>query len=204
MKTHVSYLGCVTPTGEVHAGFGDHRTSIAVRPTEVEIGDLLPVVIRCGYGDQEATAAETPVWTEPDADGVMMEASRGTVRSYHRVGVCERYEAAAPEWAPAFILAVTIIREAAAQAESTQADVAAVCASYRRILDSIAREHAAHYARWDLDATRIARAFRRKSVQIGEQTVPGKVCVRSSRGNLLGYANCWDGRWLGSVERRTA
>lgn len=46
----------------------------------------------------------------------------------------------------------------------------------------------------------IARKFRRAHVDVGEQTVPGKCCVRSARGKLLGYADVWNGSWLGTVE----
>ena len=80
-------------------------------------------------------------------------------------------------------------------------DVTAAVEDYRRTLDSIERQYADLYARWRVDAAAIARAFRRARVEIGEQTVPGKVVVRSSRGKILGYANVWDGVWLGTVTR---
>lgn len=85
---------------------------------------------------------------------------------------------------------------------ASRPDVAAVVEHYRAtVLDRLDTEYAAHLAQWETDVVAIARKFRRKWVQVGEQTVPGKCCVRSSRGNLLGYANVWDGKWLGTVER---
>jgi hypothetical protein len=80
-------------------------------------------------------------------------------------------------------------------------DVAAVVEQYRVRLDALDRAEAEHRERWARDCIAIARRFRRASVQVGEQTVPGKCCVRSARGTLLGYADVWDGRWLGTVER---
>ena len=85
---------------------------------------------------------------------------------------------------------------------AARADVAAVVENYRAtVLDALDREYAEHHKRWEADRASIAAIFRRKWVEIGEQTVPGKCCVRSSRGKLLGYADVWDGKWLGTVER---
>ena len=80
-------------------------------------------------------------------------------------------------------------------------DVAAAVEGYRVLLDRMDARDAAHRARWERDVAAIARKFRRRSVVVGEQTVPGKCCVRSARGKLLGYAHVWDGAWLGTVER---
>lgn len=85
---------------------------------------------------------------------------------------------------------------------ASRPDVAAVVEDYRAtVLDRLDREYAAHLAQWETDTAAIARKFRRQWVQVGEQTVPGKCCVRGAKGTLLGYANVWDGRWLGTVER---
>jgi hypothetical protein len=94
-----------------------------------------------------------------------------------------------------------LVNEALTAAIENDSEVAAAVESYAEIVRSIKAEHEQHYAQWALDIIAIAKKFRRKFVQLGEQTVPGKVMVRSSRGRTLGYADCWDGRWLGTVER---
>jgi hypothetical protein len=81
-------------------------------------------------------------------------------------------------------------------------DVRAVVEGYRRtVLDALDREYAVHEQQWATWGRQIAQKFRRKTVSIGEQTVPGKCVVRASSGRVLGYADVWDGKWLGTVER---
>jgi hypothetical protein len=87
------------------------------------------------------------------------------------------------------------------QAVATDPEIAAAVEAHRQIQDSILADHAAYNERWEIDLAHIAQKFGRNSVSVGEQTVPGKCCVRSARGKLLGYAHVRDGRWLGTVER---
>ncbi len=94
------------------------------------------------------------------------------------------------------------LAEAWRQDVATRPDAAAVVEHYRAsVLDALDRQYAEHRRRWEVDAAAIAKRFRRARVVLGEQTVPGLVCVRSTRGNLLGYAECWDGQWLGRIRR---
>jgi hypothetical protein len=196
-------------TGRVHNGWAggvryDMRrvSTRKIDPVIVECAEL-PVSLHVGWGDRD-DAEQLPVWTDSDASGIEMESNKDGCKAYLRQDAFARYPTDEPMWADAFRAAVARIRIAAAEAEATRPEVAAACESYRGIVREIAREHEQHYAQWSLDVQRIARKFRRARVQVGEQTVPGKCCVRSSRGKLLGYANVWDGRWLGTVERLAA
>jgi hypothetical protein len=170
-------------------------------PPTVASHRSLPVVVHAGWGDRTASADDLPVWTEPDAALIKAEASRGEIRYYHTVRPGERYETTdRPAWADDFATVVQDIRAAAAAAERERPDVQQACASWYAVLADIDRQYARHEAHWAASARGIAKRFRRSRVVLGEQTVPGKVCVRSTRGNLLGYANVWDGEWLGTVE----
>lgn len=212
--TQIAYLGEISiRTGLPHEGWaGGLRYDGArddvrhVAPTVVEHEDL-PVTVRAGWGDRIGgiNGDELPVWTTPDAAGLEAAAKAdGSVRVYRRAGGHAYDTDERPEWLPAFERVVLQIRAAAAHAEATRPDVAAVCAGWRAVLARLDAENEAHARQWAADAAAIARKFRRARVLLGEQTVPGKVCVRSTRGNLLGYADCWDGRWRGTVERLRA
>jgi hypothetical protein len=198
----ISYLDSVTPSGDHHLGWQDRRPAFAVAPTVVTLALALPVEVSVGWGDRCASAATLTVFTAADALGVSM--TDGEDGEQVRCGGAGRYSAplaAAPEWASSFRAAVAEIRRAAAAAERDRPEVRTVCEVYRRILMSIDREHASHRAQWERDVERIAAAFRRRFVDVGEQTVPGLCVVRSSRGRTLGYARIRDGAWTGSVVR---
>jgi predicted ribosome-associated RNA-binding protein Tma20 len=207
MKVQISYLGEIISDGTCHGGWsggicydGRKVESRRVEPTVVELPDL-PVVVHAGWGDRGRSADELPVYTDPDANCIVAEANGRRVRvaKHAPYGLFDTDQS--PAWLPSFIAAVAAIRAAAAAAELDRPEVATVCAGYRAVLRGIDEAHRAHEAQWQQDVVRIARKFRRATVAIGEQTVPGKVCVRSTRGRLLGYADCWDGRWLGTIER---
>ena len=201
--TQINYLGTTAPDGSAHGGWQDRRPSTPVASTVVQLPEPLPVEgLRVGWGDRERSAAELPIWTTPDADGIELSSGRDGVRAYRRVNAHDRYQVERmPAWAPAFLAACEAVRAAAQQAEETRQEVATVCADYRRTLRQIDEQTARHYARWEQDVAAIARRFRRATVVVGEQTVPGKCIVRSTRGRTLGYAHVWDGRWTGRVER---
>ena len=125
--------------------------------------------------------ARNPVMVRASRDGYGAEL---TVEQ--REEVLATYEAVRTAWQQG-------VRENPAIAEAVE--------GCRKIQDSILADHEAHDARWERDVQTIAQMFRRRSVVLGEQTVPGRVCVRSTRGTLLGYADVWDGAWKGTVER---
>lgn len=209
MTTHttatIRYLGSVTTDGAYHQGWQDRRPSIPVAPTVVPLPTAMPVAVHVGWGDRERDAA-LPVYTDPDEHGISMSFSR-TGGDPDRVHVWihtpgGRYEHhTLPEWSPAFLAAVTVIREAAQVAEDTRPEVATVCAAYRAILAGIDAQLERHERQWDTWRREIARRLRRKSIQVGEQTVRGLCIVRSSRGTPLAYAEVWDGRWTGRLRR---
>lgn len=199
----ISYLGTVTTDGTAHGGWQDRRQSIPVAPVEVQLPDTLPVAVSVGWGDRERDA-DLAVWTSPDADGVSMSMDRGSAGRIHvwRHHGADRYSHdTLPAWSPAFLAAVTAVREAAARAEVDRPEVRTVCESYRRILGQIDAQHEAHRRQWERDVATIARMFRRERVEVGEQTVPGLCVVRSVSGTTLGYAEVWDGRFLGRIRR---
>lgn len=219
MIAKINYLSEIdTTTGRVHQGWANgvrydlgRAATRKVESVLVDIGDDLPVAVHVSWGDRDESY-RLPVWTDADDNGISMctpEPRRdntgceidgdngGDVRARNQGYATD----ALPPWADAFRAVVARIRAAAAEAEATRPDVAAACEDYREVVRQIDREHARHYAQWSLDVRRIARAFRRARVEVGEQTVPGKCCVRSSRGKLLGYANIWNGAWRGTVER---
>lgn len=210
MTTHntaiIRYLDSVCADGTPHGGWTDRRPKVSVPPTLVALTRPLPVEVHVGWGDREVSP-DLPVWTSPDSDGISMSMgaerawSSARVEIWRHVGSDRYPHDTIPEWSPAFLSAVTEIREAAAIAERDRPDVQVVCAGYRRILRQIDEEHARHYAQWERDVAAIARRFRRSSVQVGEQTVPGLCVVRSTRGRTLGYAVVQDGRWTGQIKR---
>lgn len=212
-STKISYLGeVVASTGLRHRGgtrqiggrfacVDDYGAPIKMRgvsPLTVE-HEPLPVAVHCGWGDRVGGvgAPELPVWTDPDADGVAAQSGRtGEVRV-----TCRGYATdLRPGWVDVFARVVAVLRAAHAADIRDRSDVAEVCGEYAGIIAGIEAEYAAHARRWDADVLHIARKFRRARVVVGEQTVPGKCVVRSTRGNALGYAHVWDGRWLGTVK----
>lgn len=175
------------------------------KPIVVETG----LALSASWGDRVSRQQDGPgVYGE--VDGLMVECvSPGPwwepgpveVRGFRRCGH-DRY----PEELPAELAEqVRATRDAVVtawkQAVETDPVVAEAVEAYRQILDGILEHGRAHEAQWQRDALAIAKAFRRKTICLGEQTVPGKICVRSARGNLLGYADCWDGHWQGTIER---
>jgi hypothetical protein len=168
----------------------DTKHTVAV---EVEVPGL-----RVGWGDRRSDAAaaeQLPVWTEQyqlRGDTLLERGSDGHLY--------EAEDQSHPMRA-ALLAARAAVSRAADAAERADPEIAEAVARYASLMRGIDAEYEEHAQRWNLDVCRIAAAFRRKSVEIGEQTVPGKVCVRSRTGRLLGYADVWDGRWLGTVER---
>lgn len=208
MNITIEYLSEIeVATGRLHDGWaGGRRRDM----TTVDVARVAPTVvtvdvpegtpqIRTGWGDRDFPDA-LPVWAS--ADGVTVEvAADGSTRCRHEMS-CWGYPL--PAWSAAVVEAAAVIRAAAAGAERTRPDVAAALGWYRELNHQLDREHEAHRARWAAWRQQIARKFRRAWVSVDEQTVPGKCCVRSSRGKLLGYADVWNGEWLGTVERIAA
>jgi hypothetical protein len=163
---------------------------------EVEVSGL-----RVGWGDRRSDAAASeplPVWTEQHQLRWDVLLERGTDGRL--------YEAADQNhpMREALLRARKTVSRAADVAERADPEIAEAVARYAELMREIDAEladDAEYEKRRRVDAMGIARAFRRASVKIGEQTVPGKACVRSNRGKLLGYADVWDCRWLGTVER---
>jgi hypothetical protein len=209
MTTTISYLDHVrVDTGVVHTG-GERQvggnfmpvdadghvvSTRLVEPTVVDMSGIdVPdgCVVRAGWGDRVKRGETPPVWVarlemtpwapEPIPSGTVPA-------SKLPVGLLD---ASRERVAAAWLADI-----------ASRADVASVVEHYRSsVLDELDRQYADHAARWEADLAAIAKAFRRASVQVGEQTVPGKCCVRSTRGKLLGYADVWDGQWRGTVER---
>jgi hypothetical protein len=168
----------------------------AVEPTlvTVEVSDDRIATIRASWGDR-VKRGETPSTYGTLTDGTTYDTyADGSLRLGGR-----------PATDDALLAAIRDTRRQVAEAWlaaiATRPDVAAVVEDYRRGLDEMYRTFDAHYAQWATAIQLIAHKFRRKKVYIGEQTVPGKCCVRSARGALLGYAYVQDGQWLGTVER---
>lgn len=142
---------------------------------------------------------------EPAAYGLLSDGRRWECGGLTRVsapGAWDVYDCTDPDLAAALRAARAAVAAAWRADVEARPEAAAALEGYRvNVLDALDRQYAAHNARWDRDLQAIARKFRRAHVQVGEQTVPGKCCVRSARGKLLGYADVWDGRWLGTVER---
>lgn len=204
MQSTISYLGL----GYDHA---THTMRPAPAPTVVET----PIGVRVSWGDREASAADLAVWAERlDDDGQVVTVECGPSRSMARdmpraiETKCYtarragdgRYPCERPSWAADVEEARRLVVEAAARAEVERPDVAAACAAYREILSGLAAQHAAHRRMWVEQQDAIARRLRRRSVVVGEQTVPGLCVVRSSRGRTLAYAHIWDGRWDGRLQ----
>jgi hypothetical protein len=154
--------------------------------------------IHVGWGDRDSGDG-VDVWTVADSQGVAMSTRGG---AFVAVAGGVRYPAEMrPAWADAFDRAVVEIRSAIQADRISRPEVEATCAAYDKIIADMRAEHAAHYRQWDRDVVAIAKLFRRRKVHVGEQTVPGKCVVRSTRGNTLGYAHVWDGKFLGTVEK---
>lgn len=188
-------------------------STIAYLDTPAKIVVHTPIHLNVGWGDR-SLPQELPVWTDPDTDKIRVTINKDGVRAEkaawsgtadYGTGPFTEYR----DWYPCDLPAYTSDVIASRQAVITAAEAAIendpaikqACDAYQAILADIYREHDEHDRLWREEwGPAIARLFRRKSVQVGEQTVPGKHCVRSASGKLLGYANCWDGRWLGTVE----
>lgn len=155
--------------------------------------------LRVGYGDRRSTADASgplPVYTADFELTAKLELrQRGADGAHYFV------EPGHPMRAE-LLRVRDLVSAAADEAERTDPEIAEAVGRYAVIIRKIDAAHTAHRLSWEQDAKSIAKLFGRGSVQLGEETVPGKVCVRSSRGTLLGYADCWDGRWLGTVETR--
>lgn len=169
---------------------------------EVPVADA-----RCGYGDRpdEKQAWRVAVYTET-ASLHDYEAPDGPTLWTVRNGA---YFIVDPlKWTPAEHLlrdqlkvASDIATAAVTDACLADPEIAEAVARYEKVCRDIDRKYAIQQAQWTKDVKKIAKAFRRKTVTVGEQSVPGKSVVRSSTGAVLGYANVWNGRWLGSVEK---
>jgi hypothetical protein len=165
-----------------------------VEPTTVDLGQIdLPsgCSVQVGWGDRVKRGETPPVWI------ARLEMTPYADHPIPAVLVPE-------DELPDGLLAACRERVAAAWLADIEArpDVASVVEHYRSsVLDALDRQYETHRRQWDEDVRAIAQKFRRKWVEVGEQTVPGKCVVRSSRGNTLGYADVWDGRWLGTVQR---
>lgn len=94
-----------------------------------------------------------------------------------------------------------IVSAAADLAEKENPDIAAAVASYAAIRENIKVAIQRCRVQRTMDEQRIAKAFGHTTVRVGEQVVPGKNCVRNIQGTILGYADCRDGQWLGTIER---
>lgn len=89
----------------------------------------------------------------------------------------------------------------AAWASDTRPDAVLARADYARLLGQV-RERTARARQKSVEQTKaIAKKFRRAHVVLGDQSTPGTVSARSTRGTLLGYVNMWNGVWDGSVRR---
>ena len=175
-------------------------SSAAPLPTIVGV-DVHPntPTIHVGWGDR-VTDAPLVVYTDPDVNGICVEI-KDVTKVWHQLRSGERYETEArPDWIASVERAAVEIRQAAQESEKTREDVRASCEDYRAIVRRFEAETEQHYARWKTSAKQIARKFRRKRVLLGEQTVPGLSCVRSTRNNLLGYAHIWNGVWQGTIQ----
>lgn len=161
-----------------------------------------PIQVSIGWGDRAAgTQGDMlPVWATIDDIQVTVDGT-GAAKAARKVN-SDWYSCKLPHCAGDVIAAHRAVNDAAATAERDNPAIAAACAGFRAIVARILQEHDENLRMWrDVWTPALARKFRRQSVEIGEQTVPGKRCVRSARGKLLGYAECWDGRWLGTIER---
>lgn len=203
----IGYLDHVEIESGAAAEYGDGRhvdgrfvarePTRAVEPTIVTItvSDDRIATVYAGWGDRVRRGETPPIWGEL-IDGTRWGAGEdGSLR-------LDDYPATDDALRAAIHDARRQVAEAWLAAIADRPDVAAIVEHYRAaVLDRLDAESAALQSRWAVDAVAIAREFRRTRVEIGEQTVPGKCCVRGSRGAMLGYAHVWDGQWLGTVER---
>ena len=198
MRAQIRYLSTVrVDTGRPHTGAdrqiggrvvpvddqGYEVPTRCVDPTEVDlIGIAIPdgIEVRVGWGDRVKRGETPPVWVSADGKTISeAELPEGLLDTI-RARVAEAWHADI----------------------ETREDVASAVEDYRAsVLDVISLGYAAHAARWARDCARIAKKFRRARVVVGEQTIPGKCVVRSTRGRTLGYADVWDGVWQGTVEQ---
>lgn len=179
------------------------RTISIVTPLALDVswGDRVsrtqdgPTVFGSVSGAPDGTAGDLRV--EVGQRGHWWERQEVTVR-----GTIDGYDAPLTEEQRAAALATYhAVASAWRAALASDPEIAETVEAYRRIEDGIDAAWIRCREQWERDAQQIAQLFRRVSVEIGEQTVPGKCCVRSRRGKLLGYAHVWDGRWMGTIER---
>lgn len=186
MKIKIEYLSSIIiETGEVADPHRDFyfsdgtpiRPVARVSPTVIDIDDdLIPanLQLNVSWGDRVERGGYPTTWLS--RDGLQIRENIPQV-------------------------VIDAIRAAWLADIETRPDVMTAVEHYRQILDVIDREYRHNEQRWNRDCETIAKKFRRKWVEVGEQTVPGKCCVRSLRGKLLGYADVWDGRWMGTIEK---
>lgn len=173
-----------------------HWRSIPDAVTECETSMVASV--RCGYADRCRSGQTPGIWGVL-TDGRRYEAGPNGVR----IGTTDLY---APQDADDAVVAEAV-RIHGTVAAAVEADIAnrpeahMLVADWHALLARQDAQYVAHCTSWAADVAAIARAFRRRSVEVGEQTVPGKCVVRGRRGAVLGYAHVWDGRWLGRVSR---
>ena len=168
-----------------------------------------PISLSVSWGDRVSRQKTAPSVFGSIGDGVEVTvgelghwwvASPVTVRGYVRISSGGSADLTERQHADA-LATYTAVATAWREALRTDPEIAAAVEQYRKILDRIERDHDEHYRQWTKDVGSIAAKFRRRRVSVDEQTVPGKCCVRSTRGNLLGYALIQDGRWTGRVEK---
>lgn len=208
MRVEIHYLGAVViETGEATSGhdgryenghFFPRRPTRGVEPTVFDLDAPTGVQkVFAGWGDRVRRGATPPVWVD------MIDGSRVERRGESKgLWVCG-YSSTDAALDDMLAHLEALVAEAWQADIASRADVAAVVEWYRAtVFDALDVQYAEHQRQWERDRAQIARLFRRRRVEVGEQTVPGKCVVRSSRGNTLGYADVWDGKWLGTIERR--
>jgi len=185
------------------------QTQIRYLDVAVVIEAETPLPLRAGWGDRVSRQEDGPcvygdiqdeagaLYVEAGQRGEWWERQPVTLRAT-RGG----YETTISEELRAAVLAThAAVVDAWQRALEAHPEIAAAVEAFRGIEDRILRDHDAHQARWARDVRVIARRFRRAWVEVGEQTVPGRCCVRGRRGALLGYAMIQDGVWTGEVVR---
>ena len=173
----------------------DHQDHATIA---VDVPDGVPQ-INVSYADRRRDPAELAIWTDDDSDGVSAECSAdGTVRA--RLRALDSFTTS-PAWAEALPGIREAVIEGMREAIAARPHWQEAIARYSAVLDEIDTEMREHDRQWERDIAAIAEAFGvdATEIEVGEQTVPGKARVRVS-GEPIGYANVWDGRWLGTIE----
>lgn len=192
---------------------GMNNTSIRFLDTNKKVEVETPVSLSISWGDRVSRYQNGPIVygslagaSYGTADDLYVSAGqRGHWWEKNKVSVYAKVNGYAADITDAQRAAVVATYEAVAAAwraaVESDPEIAGVVEAYRVRQDQISSSHVESSQQWDIDVPHIAKLFRRRSVSVEKQTVPGRCCVRSCRGRLLGYAHVRDGQWIGTVEK---